>query len=108
MMWYSFQQDDWVETTECMQHESKSSCYQNPDKPSKSRSQIPNLRDVIPSFKAANFDPFETCPAIVGPFEHALIHHCEYYQLLDNYADSLSCRDKCLWNHDVWQTTLFD
>jgi hypothetical protein len=39
-------------------------------------SQSPKIRDSISSWEVSNFDPFQTCPAIVKPFEHSLIHHC--------------------------------
>jgi hypothetical protein len=39
-------------------------------------SQSPKSRDIISSWEVANFDPFQTCPATVRPFEHLLIHHC--------------------------------
>jgi hypothetical protein len=39
-------------------------------------SQSPKSRGIISSWEVANFDPFQTCPATVRPFEHLLIHHC--------------------------------
>jgi hypothetical protein len=39
-------------------------------------SQPPGSRDSISSWEVSNFDPFQTCPATVKPFEHSLIHHC--------------------------------
>ena len=38
--------------------------------------QSPKGRDIISSWEVANFDPFQTCPATVRPFEHSLIYHC--------------------------------
>jgi hypothetical protein len=39
-------------------------------------SHSPKSRDIISSWEVSNFDPFQTCPATVRPFEHSLIHHC--------------------------------
>ncbi|KAE9373599.1 hypothetical protein N431DRAFT_374176 [Stipitochalara longipes BDJ] len=45
------------------------------EEPRRQHPSSPNEQNAISSFEVATFDPFETCPATIRPFEHALIHH---------------------------------
>jgi hypothetical protein len=71
--------------------------------------QPPKTGSIISLWEVANLDPFQTCPATIRTSEQALMHHCKFiFAFCIEEANALCFRDNCLWNNDVWQTTLFD